>query len=137
MLNLTIHTARRVSSNDLRLAIDPPLFFEVKSYLTFDLNTRLVEWQNAGRSDVGEAADLVSRIFISVGQNGHVYPLHSREAVGELRETIEAGNPGEGDNFIVALLNGFVVSHFSFFSREQTGSALSQPTSGNGSSPAS
>lgn len=125
MLNLTIHTTRRVSSGDLRLAIEPPLMFEVRGYIAFETNMRLAEWQNAGRSNAAEAAELISLLFVSVSQDGNVYRLDSREAVEALRETIEAQSPGEGDAFIIAMLYGFTVSHFNFFSSGRNGSAIS------------
>lgn len=137
MMKLTIHTTRQISSADLRLAIDPPLSFEIRSYISYDLNLRLAEWQNAGRNNASEAAALINQLFVSVGQNGHLYPLNSPEAVNALRETIEATNPGEGDNFLIAMLNGFVINHYNFFSIERNGSAPSLPASENGSSPVS
>lgn len=136
MLNLTINTTRKVSTAEMRMACDPPLYFQVRAYFGVEISQQMVNWQQAGARDAVGAADILSQVFLSVSQNGDSYSLTTPANVLALREAVEANSPGEGDGFLCALLENFVSNHYAFFTKAENGSAPSSPHSDDGSSPA-
>lgn len=133
MLKLKINTTRQITSNDLRIACDPPLLFEVRSFIAPDLVDKIADWERAGSKDANIGAALVAQVFVSVTQDGETYPLTSLSDVGALQETIEAASPGQAGGFICAMLEGFTANHYRFFRGGPTGLTASPPVSVNGS----
>lgn len=133
MLNLTINTTRQVSTAQMRMTCDPPLFFRVRAYFGVEVSQQMVHWQEGGGQDASEAAKILSQVFVAVSQNGDSYPLASLADMLALRETVEVANPGEGDQFICALLQNFVSNHYNFFTRAGNGSANSSAPLDTGS----
>lgn len=116
MLNLKINTTRRISTADMRLALDPPLYFEVKTYINAALNSRMADWEEAGLSrDTETAAEIISQVFISVIQDTVAYPLTTKADALALRDAIEEAGPGLGDEYLAAILTGFIGNHYRFF----------------------
>lgn len=136
MLKLRINATRQISTTDLRIAWEPPLFFEVRTYIGADLNGKMADWEQAGSSNAGTAAGLIAECFVAVSQDGQSYPLTTQADVLALRDTIEEAAPGQGDMYLCAILEGFIREHYSFFRRgERSASATSSPVSENGKAP--
>jgi len=133
MLKLKINTTRQINSNDLRIACDPPLYFDVRTFIPPDLVDKIADWERAGSKDFGTGAALLAQVFVSITQDDQTYSLSSPVEVNDLRETIEAANPGQGDGFICAMLEGFTANHYRFFRIGLTGSPALPPVSANGS----
>ncbi len=127
-------STRVLSTADLGIACDPPLFFTVRANVPPNWARLQLDWEEKGAGDVGLAAELVGQVFVNVWQGTEMqYPIKGKAGADELRQAIEDSSPGEGDNFICHLALAFAREHFRFLARNSAASAKpSEQSNGTG-----
>jgi hypothetical protein len=111
-LKLSYNHTYEFTTADYFNASDPPLTFEASARATPEWARLVRNWLENSPDDVGPALEIVGRAIISVSQNGTKYPINGREGAKALRDAIEQGNPGQGDDFIIDLAQGHYNYHF-------------------------
>lgn len=109
-------TVRVVSTEDLRIPVDPPVFFKVKTVIPRSVHNEIVEWETATNEDISQAKDFLARLFVAVSQNGiEWFTIAGQDGIQELWDSLEADNPGTADDFLLVLFTRFIDNHYSFF----------------------
>lgn len=112
-MKLSVQTTRTITTDDMRIFCEPPLTFEGIGYFSPSFVNDLAEWEK--NPDDDRAIKFVSRIFLSVSQNGARYPLSTEADVLALRDAIEEINPGNGNNFLATIVEEYTRAHYRFF----------------------
>jgi hypothetical protein len=112
-VELVYNPTRIVSSAELGLTCDP-IEFEVKTSVLRPVRRQLARFEESNYSDAGLACELAGLVFVAWSQNGQKYPF-DRETAEALRAQINDQEPGAGDEFICALVDGFIGNHYGFF----------------------
>lgn len=117
-MNIKYNKTRIVTTADLGIACDPPIYFEVKANVPSHWARLQLDWEEQGADDIGLAINLVGDAFLMAWQDeSEKYLINSRDQVEALRDAIEESSPGEGDNFICHLALTFAREHFRFLAR--------------------
>jgi len=114
-MDLVFNPTRKITTGEMYITCDPQLEFVVKVSVTRPTRLLMAGFARGDYTDLALAEQVIEKTFVSVAQNGHSYPLDSKEAVEALREST-------GDDFILALAGGFVDNHYSFFTKDTTDS---------------
>lgn len=134
-MDLLVKTVRTISTDELNIYCEPPLVFSARGYITRAINEQLLAWDLAGRP-ISLTLGLLPQLFFSVSVDTQVFPILSQVDSEALRQAIETANPGGGDEFLTALVDGYWVNHYRFFTRRRPASANLLADSTNGTSPA-
>lgn len=130
-MKIKYNPVRIISTADLFIACDPPIQFEVKVRLTPSWAIKSRDWDDSPDSDIEIAMELMADAFVSVSQDGDIYPLNTVEAVKGLRDSIESDNPEYGNDFIKIIVEMFSSNHFRFLALASQKSGLqSRPSNG-------
>ncbi len=120
---------RVVTSADLFDACDPPLKFEVRTRPSTSWAKQNNLFEEEGSDNPELAAKLISMAFFSISDEDETLKLDTLESVQIVRDIIESGNPGYGDNFLCNIAWGFSQNHYSFLERNLGKSRKSLPPS--------
>lgn len=120
-------TTKILTTAELGIACDPPLTFEVKTYLTRETLALLACWDDDSDNPV-LTKQVAARLFVSVQQDGEKFPLDSEAAISGLAQAIGP----DGMEFVGAMVRGFEALHFGFFMNASKRSKLSPAHSENG-----
>ena len=126
-MQLQYNNTRWISTADLHIACDPPILFEVRTRLSPEWAQLHLDWEEAGGEDADVACEIVGRAFVHVAQGNEKYPLHNKEGAKVLRDAIEKGSPGEGDDFICHLALRFAQNHYRFLALNSAASGRLLP----------
>jgi len=116
MINITYNPTRKITTADLWITCDPPIKFTVRTRLPAHWDILNREWGNRDdkESDPQTAMKLIAEAFLTVAQGNASYELNTIEHVEALRDSIEEGQPGIGNDFICLIAETFAVNHYSF-----------------------
>lgn len=103
-IELTYRATTSFSSDDIRdVADNEPLVYEIWANRPTGWTAKAKAFLESGADNVDLALDIVGLSLVAVSQAGQRYPCAGRGGAEALRETIEAQNPGYGDDFIRTL----------------------------------
>ena len=127
-MKLSVRTTHTVTTDDIDVYCDPPLIFEAVGNIDPQTQTRLADWHKANYPPE-QAVAFIPKLFISVSQNGEVYPLTTEADAQALREAV-------GDTFLSDLVERFWTYELNFFKKKRNGSVNLLSASENGTPPA-
>lgn len=125
--NLSIQTTMTLTTDDLEIYADPPLSFEAIGRVNDTLHRELAAWVSAGYP-ADQTARFISRLFLSVAQNGQSYPLSTADDAQALRAAV-------GDEFLANLVESFWDYEFNYFKKKRLASMNLSAGPSNGSEP--
>jgi hypothetical protein len=115
-VELTYTPTRTVSSRELGLTCDP-IEFTVKTVIPRPIRRLMVEFEQSGYSDTALACQIIGKVFVSARQNGASQPF-TQEGAEALRASVNETMEGAGDEFVCALVDGFINNHYGFFTKD-------------------
>ena len=116
-MKLNYNRKRTITTADLFDACDPPLVFEVRTRPPVGWAKLNNEFLMDDFNDPELAKTLIALAFLTVSDDETTYPITTVDQVNELREAIEEGNPGDGDDFLCTIAWGFSTNHFNFLEK--------------------
>lgn len=104
MLKLNYRATTTFSSADIKdMADNEPILYEVWANRPDGWTATCKAFFEADGENAELALDVVGLSLVSVGQGGERWPVAGREGAVELRDSVEAQNPGYGDYYIRSL----------------------------------